>query len=199
MLGSDSGQTISVQNSDGQVISDAKIIADTLEKAFAAVSSEESYPRSFVNLKKQEEMKTINFTSFPEEAYNADFTFQEYKNALNGSHPSSPGPDGVHYHLLKKLNDRSLNIILSLFNRIWNEQVYPVTWGKAIIVSILKVGKDPQDPTNYRPIALTSCLSKLMEKVVNKRLVYILEKRVSFLNFKVVLDIVVVHRTMFCN
>ncbi|GBN95984.1 putative RNA-directed DNA polymerase from transposon X-element, partial [Araneus ventricosus] len=177
MLGSYSGQTISVLNSDGQVISDAKAIADTLGKAFAAVSSEESYPRNFVNLKKQEEMKTISFTSFPEEAYNADFTFQEFQNSLNESHPSSPGPDGIHYHLLKKLNDRSLNIILSLFNRIWNEQVYPVTWGKAFIVPILKVGKDPQEPTNYRPIALTSCLSKLMEKMVNKRLVYILEKK----------------------
>ncbi|KAG8184355.1 hypothetical protein JTE90_006758 [Oedothorax gibbosus] len=36
---------------------------------------------------------------------------------------------------------------------------------------------DPQDAGNYRPIALTSCLCKLMEQMVNARLVYCLEEK----------------------
>ena len=36
-------------------------------------------------------------------------------------------------------------------------------------------GKDPTKPTNYRPIALTSCICKTMERMKNHRLVWYLE------------------------
>ena len=38
-----------------------------------------------------------------------------------------------------------------------------------------KPGKDSSDPNNYRPIALTSCLCKTMERMVNNRLMWVLE------------------------
>ncbi|GBN26992.1 RNA-directed DNA polymerase from mobile element jockey [Araneus ventricosus] len=79
--------------------------------------------------------------------------------------------------MLKNLSENSLCLILALFNRIWNGKAFPTAWRKAIVVPIPKVGKDPQNSSNYRPIALTSCLCKLMERMVNKRLVYILEKK----------------------
>ena len=39
------------------------------------------------------------------------------------------------------------------------------------MIPIPKPGKDPTNPTNYRPIALTSC----MERMINRRLVWYLE------------------------
>ncbi|KAG8183377.1 hypothetical protein JTE90_008279 [Oedothorax gibbosus] len=48
---------------------------------------------------------------------------------------------------------------------------------RAIVIPIAKPGKDPHDAGNYRPIALTSCLCKLMERMVNARLVYCLEEQ----------------------
>ncbi|KAG8175803.1 hypothetical protein JTE90_013354 [Oedothorax gibbosus] len=61
--------------------------------------------------------------------------------------------------------------------RIWNDKVFPTSWQRAIVIHIPKPGKDPQDAGNYRPIALTSCLCKLMERMVNARLVYCLEEK----------------------
>ena len=49
--------------------------------------------------------------------------------------------------------------------------------GLAIILAFVKPGKDKFLAASYRPIALTSCLCKLMEKMVNARLVWYLEKK----------------------
>ncbi|MBJ5505526.1 reverse transcriptase family protein, partial [Salmonella enterica subsp. enterica serovar Derby] len=45
----------------------------------------------------------------------------------------------------------------------------------AIVLPFPKPGKDPAIPSNYRPIALTSCLCKLLERMVNARLMWFLE------------------------
>ncbi|KAG8181031.1 hypothetical protein JTE90_024777 [Oedothorax gibbosus] len=67
---------------------------------------------------------------------------------------------------------------------IWNEKVFPTSWQRAIVIPIAKPGKDPQDAGNYLPIALTSCLCKLMERMVNARLVYCLEEKGAFSPFQ---------------
>ncbi|GFU90542.1 uncharacterized protein TNCV_2574751 [Trichonephila clavipes] len=104
----------------------------------------------------------------------------ELKRVLSSAHNNSPGPDGISYellrHLIRHLNEDSLVSLLYLFNRIWREQVYPTAWQEAIMIPILKPGKDPGNPLSYRPIAFTSCLCKTLERMVNARLVYQLEK-----------------------
>ncbi|GFS90512.1 RNA-directed DNA polymerase from mobile element jockey [Nephila pilipes] len=78
--------------------------------------------------------------------------------------------------MLRHLSEDSLVSLLYLFNRIWREHVFPSQWQEAIVIPILKPGKDPKNPLHYRPIALTSCLCKTLERMVNARLVYQLEK-----------------------
>ncbi|GBL72884.1 RNA-directed DNA polymerase from mobile element jockey [Araneus ventricosus] len=78
--------------------------------------------------------------------------------------------------MLKHLGESSLLTILLLFNRIWQERVFLLSWLNAIVVPILKAGKDKQNRNNYRPIALTSCLSKLLERMVSARLMHVLER-----------------------
>lgn len=46
----------------------------------------------------------------------------------------------------------------------------PPDWKTATIIPILKPGKPPHLPGSYCPISLTSCLGKVMEKMVNNRL-----------------------------
>ena len=70
-------------------------------------------------------------------------------------------------------------------NDIWETCDLPSIWKLANVIPILKPGKDHSDPSNYRPIALTSCVYKTMERMINARLVWFLQYTVSVDSVKV--------------
>ncbi|GFW06952.1 RNase H domain-containing protein [Trichonephila clavipes] len=137
-------------------------VANLIGKTFASVSSSDSYSPAFQATKNRLERTPINFRCRQPLQYNCDFDMFELKRALSSAHNTSPGPDGISYVLLRHLSEDSLVSLLYLFNRIWREQVYPTQWQEAIVIPILKPGKDPKNPLSYRPIALTSCLSPVV-------------------------------------
>ena len=76
--------------------------------------------------------------------------------------------------MLKHLPENALVTILQIFYDIWTTGVFPESWRLATTIPIPKPGKNPTEPTNYRSIALTSCLCKTLERMINKRLVWYL-------------------------
>ena len=48
---------------------------------------------------------------------------------------------------------------------------------EAIMIPILKRGKDKSKAESSRPISLTSCVGKLMERLINTRLMWQLEDK----------------------
>ena len=115
-----------------------------------------------------------------EEVYNFPLTFTELKLVLSECRGSSPGPDNIHYDMIKNLNMEGMSILLYLYNKIWTEKCFPDSWKNALLIPILKPGKDSKLPTNYRPISLTNCLCKVLERIVNKRLIWFLENNSIF-------------------
>ena len=64
---------------------------------------------------------------------------------------------------------------MKTFNDIWETGNVPKSWKEATIIPVPKPGKDNTNPNNYRPIALTSCICKTLERMINERLVWYLE------------------------
>ena len=79
------------------------------------------------------------------------------------------------------LPENSLKTLLNIFNYIWTTGKFPEDWQYATIIPIPKPGKDPAEPYNYIPIALTSCLCKTLGRMINKRLTLIIIHRGSSL------------------
>ncbi|GFW97667.1 hypothetical protein TNCV_685371 [Trichonephila clavipes] len=52
---------------------------------------------------------------------------------------------------------------------------FPNSWKTAVIIPILKPGKNPKLAESYRPISLLPILSKLAEKIISTRLNAFLE------------------------
>ena len=85
--------------------------------------------------------------------------------------------------MLKHLPDNSLETLLNIFNYIWTTGKYSEDCQYATIIPIPKPGKDPAKPNNYIPTALTSCLGKALERMINKRLGQVLCLIVSIPDF----------------
>jgi len=79
-------------------------------------------------------------------------------------------------HSLLTNSGMSSRNLLETLNNIWFAGNFPPSWRTSTVIPIPKPAKDASDPNNYRPIALTSCLCKVMERIINNRLVWFLER-----------------------
>ena len=119
--------------------------------------------------KDKKEKQKLNFKSDKTESYNQHFSLSELKEAIQKSHNTAVGPDEIHYEFLRQLSSKSLEYLLTALNDIWKNSKLPESWKLATIIPILKPGKNNLYAPNYPLIALTSCLCKTMERMLNKR------------------------------
>lgn len=87
----------------------------------------------------------------------------------------SAGPDGIPPIVLNRCARTLVGPLRRLFQMSFSSGVFPEIWKSANITPISKKGGSRSDPTNYRPISVTSILSKVMEKVINRKLIRYLE------------------------
>ena len=165
-----------LKDNNGTLITDRVEIANTLGAAIEKSSSSENYSKEFQFIKAQKEKHKINFKTNRNLHYNKKFTMRDLKRSLKKSNNSSPGPDQIHYEILRHLPIEILHILWDIINETWKSDTFTESRKEALIISVPKPGKDHFNPLNYRPIALTSCICKTVERMVNERLVWYLEK-----------------------
>ena len=161
---------------DGAVITNPKDIANEHAVAFTDTSSSAHYSATFLTIKVQEEKVRIVFMSDNTEVYNKPFRLRDLRQSTMKAKPCAPGPNGIHNNLLKHLPEHTLKILKEILNKIWTSADFPHQWGAATVIPIPKPNKDHTDPLSYRPIALTSCLCKVLKRMIYTRFIRYLEK-----------------------
>ena len=123
----------------------------------------------------REETENIILSPYGEErdcSMKDPFSMKELKDALKRVKTrKAPGPDGITGEMLKHLGACSRAVLLKIFNHSWMKGVVPAVWKDAIVIPVTKKGKDKKNPRSYRPISLLSCVGKLLERMVNRRLI----------------------------
>lgn len=112
-----------------------------------------------------------------EDAMDTPFTLREMNRAIDKSKVTAPGKDQICYSMLKHLGFLTQMKLLGLYNKVWVEGRLPISWKEAIIIPIAKPGRDPTNPANYRPIALTSHVGKIMERMIVERMTFYVENK----------------------
>jgi ribonuclease HI len=114
-----------------------------------------------------------------------DFTMPELKKAIKKMKmKGAPGPDDIPPSFLKNLGPVALQKLLDIFNLSFRSAACPQIWRNAIIIPILKAGKSAADIASFRPISLTSCAIKLLERMIAERLYFLAETKGWFSKFQ---------------
>lgn len=87
----------------------------------------------------------------------------------------APGPDGIDFLIWRRVFDSNPNLLTTWINKCFELQHFPNNLKTASVVYFTKPGKDPALPDSYRPICLLPTLGKLLEKLINQRLIHHLE------------------------
>lgn len=93
---------------------------------------------------------------------------QEIAARLTRMANSAPGKDRLEYRHIRTA-DGACRVTHAIFNRCLHEQRIPSAWKEATTILLHKSGPT-DDPSNFRPIALQSCLYKLLMAILSDRL-----------------------------
>ena len=101
---------------------------------------------------------------------NIPISIDEIKSRLSKLNPKKgAGPDNISNEMLHAASPFIVEFLLHIFQYLFINGIYPLEWTKSIIIPIHKKG-NINNCDNYRPISLTSLLSKLYTGILNERL-----------------------------
>ena len=115
----------------------------------------------------------------PEESHSSfcsPFSLAEFLAAAsNLSSSTDTGPDKVAYPMLKYLPRSGMDFFHHIFNLSWSSPSFPSIWKISSIIPIQRNGKPLDSSASFRPISLSSCVSKLFERIILSRLLFFFE------------------------
>lgn len=155
-----------LKSSCGKTVTEDKARADLLNDYFSSIGTLDNGVLPYVA------------RQVPSDALIDNITFEPYKlerimKKLKST--KSSGPDGLPICLFKKLAACFAEPLSILFTSLMSVGNVPKGWLHAIVTPIYK-GGCASDLSNYRPISLTSVVSKIMERVIVRDLLSYLRK-----------------------
>jgi len=87
------------------------------------------------------------------------------------------GPNGITNRALKHFPKRIVSLLTQIFNAVFRNHYFPQVWQHARVISILKLRKDPAQPSSYRPISLLERIGKLIERILLARILHVVSER----------------------
>lgn len=80
------------------------------------------------------------------------------------------GPDSIHNLMIKKTGPLFRQLLCNIFNMSFESGIQPSQWNLDIIIPIPKPKRDHSLAKNYRPIAISSTVGRLLQKILAQRL-----------------------------
>ena len=157
---------------DQELISDAEKVAALRAKFSSVFTEDDGVLPDF--------SQVIPVDSFTQLLIEDNDVFQAISSLAN---KFSTGADGICAIFVKNLKTYLTRPLTEIFRCSMNSGIIPEDWKKSVIVPVYKPGSLPYLVDSYRPIALTSVIVKILEKIIRKNVIMYLELNdVSFTN-----------------
>ena len=84
---------------------------------------------------------------------------------------SCHGPDGIHPKFINNMYSYPVKPLKRIFNSSLSTGIVPQSWKISEVIPIHKSNRKLDNPASYRPVSLTSYISKFFEKTVHTKVV----------------------------
>ena len=149
-----------IKGDNGQQYENDKDICEEIAKYFNSVY----LPQSSEEMPEMQEMTDVQIE-------NIHITQEMVKEKLEKLNVNkSCGPDDIHPHVLNKSASALCVPLTKIFQMSLERGECPEDWKVANVTPIHKKG-DRTNPSNYRPVSLTSQVCKVLESLVRKRII----------------------------
>lgn len=157
---------------NNKIVSTTQEISGILVETFHLNSSDKNYQQDFLAHKMEAEKLNLSVEDTNDDI-NKPFTFIEINEAIKHLRDKKcPGLDGIPSEFIKHLP-----YLLALYNHLWINKKLPNQWREVTIFAAPKPNKNKANPDNYRPIAASNNLRKILQIMVNNRLNWYLKKK----------------------
>jgi len=151
----------SIKRADGTLTDESLEQADIFNNFFGSVFTTDDGSDAKIERRAEESCNLSNVSFIPADVF----------VILKRLKPStSTGPDGLPNVLLKNCA-ATLSVPLShICDTSFKDNCLPASWKLAHVIPIHKKG-GTSDPNNFRPISLTSTCCRVMERIINNKLI----------------------------
>jgi ribonuclease HI len=159
---------------EGRIIQDGdSILMTNYEKAEALI-------RRFADTSKAEVKERRQKIIIAEQENPQPFTQEELRTAMKQMRRgSAPGQDEIPIEMLSHIGPRGEMKILDIMNKSLETGTLPKEWKSGTIIPLLKPGKPASYLASYRPVTLTTHISKVAERMIANRLAFRLKGKLS--------------------
>ena len=152
-----------LRNESNQLTDNDNEMCNLLQKQFSSVFSKPKY-----------NFKTENFYN-TQPAFRIKITEEDIVKSIDEMpNNTSSGPDTWPVQLLKMCKKQLAKPLAEMWQKSLDTGEIPLELLKANVTPIYKKG-DKCEPSNYRPISLTSLIIKIIERIIRKHIVKYLE------------------------
>ena len=158
-----------------------EILKTQYEKAFNKTPADKEIKIDQANvLDNEKEIHINDFFSEDSPFHHIDITTTDVISAISETKlNSSPGPDNFPPIILHKCKEELASPLRSIMKKSLETSKVPQKWKTANITCIHK-GGDKSQAVNYRPVSLTSVISKLLERIIRWYMILYLELNDAF-------------------
>ena len=172
-----------LKDSNGKLVSDPQEMCEIINSEYDKNFNKNKHTTE-VSLDNASSESTINISDlFSDEApfTEIEITEDDLINAIKSTKiNSAPGSDGVPPILLHKCAQSLVKPLKLIFKKSLENGDIPEIWKEAIITPIYKRKGDKSDPSQYRPISLTSQIIKLLERILRVYIIQYMEINNNF-------------------
>ena len=157
-------------NENNEYTASSSKMGNLLSSQYSAVFSKRSDSPYYAMVENQDDVTITDI----------DFSEQDIIDAIDElKNTSASGPDGLAAIFLKKCKESLAKPLFYLWRKCLDQGITPDKLKEAHIIPIHKGGHQGL-PANYRPVALTSHVIKIFEKVVRNHIVQFLDDNNKF-------------------